>query len=66
MCQRILSSLWSAHHSTEERGGVSRAHKYLKKQTRSAEFRADFDSVKKVFFTQPLTDFNHSMLQTFH
>ncbi len=48
----------------KERGGVSRAHKDLKKHglDQRAEDRPDFDRVKKVFFTLPLRNFNQSML----
>ncbi len=56
--------LWSARHSMEERGGVSRAHQHLKQHglDQRAENRADFDRVKMVFFTLPLRNFNQSML----
>ncbi len=61
-------SLQSAHHPTKERGGVSRAHLHLKQHGLEwlAENRADFDSVKMVFFILPLRNFNQSMLQAFH
>ncbi len=60
---REFTRLWSARHSTEERGGVSRAHYHLKQHglDQRAENRADFVRVK-VFFTLPLKNFNQSML----
>ncbi len=67
-CQHIWSgrigNLWSARHSTEERGRVSRAHWHLKQHglDQRDENRADFDSVKEVFFTLPLRNFNQSIL----
>ncbi len=58
-------SLQSACHSTEERGRgqqSSLAFKETWTKNQLAENRADFDRVKKVFFTLPLRNFNQSML----
>ncbi len=53
---------------SEKRGGVSRAHLDLKENATKqlALKRAVFDRVKKLFFAQPLRNFNQIMLQTFH
>uniref|UniRef100_A0A8C1PG57 Uncharacterized protein n=1 Tax=Cyprinus carpio TaxID=7962 RepID=A0A8C1PG57_CYPCA len=49
--------------SSEERGGVSRAHLHLKENAtkRLALKRAVFDRVKKVIFTLPLRNFNQTI-----
>ncbi len=62
-------SLQSARHSTEERWRgqqSSLAFKATWTTKRLDENRADFDRVKKVFFTLPLRNFNQSMLYNFH
>ncbi len=48
-----------AHHPTEERGGVSRAHLHLKQHaTKQVDFRrAVFDRVKRVFFYTTIEKF---------
>ncbi len=49
----VNSIMRTAGHPTEERGGVSRAHYHLKEHTlkQLAENRADFDGVKRVFYS---------------
>ncbi len=61
---RESTHIWPAHHSTEERGGVSRANWHLKQHEQKkwrTENRAYFDRVK-VFFTLQLRNFNQNML----
>ncbi len=54
----------TARHLMEEGAGlaVSWAFKATWTKKRLDENRADFDRVKKVFFTLPLRNFNQSML----
>ncbi len=62
-----LSMVCSSRHGREGRSQQSSlAFKETTRLDQRAENRADFDRVKKVFFTLPLRNFNHSMLQTFH